>query len=101
MSVSFGGRSPLRHPMTQALRLPGEVYRKLSQGAAERGMTIESLLTAVSELVAKPGTRQRSRRIERLFARFRAGRLSAEARAELDNLIGADYQQANMMADHR
>jgi hypothetical protein len=31
--------------MSQTLTLPGEVYRKLAKGAAERGMTVESLLS--------------------------------------------------------
>jgi hypothetical protein len=84
--------------MTQTLTLPGEVYRKLSQGAVERGMTIESLLAAVSELFATSNRRQRGR-VERLLERLRAGRASAEDRAELDRLIGADYEEANARAD--
>src|SRR5947209_13051604 len=90
--------------MTETLTLPADVYRKLAQGAAERGMTIESLLIAVSELVATPDQpkerdRQRRQRIERLFERFRAGRLNAADREELNHLIGADYQEANARAD--
>ena len=90
--------------MTQTLTLPGEVYRKLARGAAERGMTIESLLTIVSELVVVPEQpteqdRQRCDRIARLLDRFRAGQLDEQDRAELDRLIAADYQAANVRAD--
>jgi hypothetical protein len=90
--------------MTQTLTLPGEVYRKLAQGAAERGMSVESLLTFVSELVVTPERpteqdQQRSDCIERLLDRFRAGQLSAQDTAELDQLIAADYQAANSRAD--
>ena len=74
--------------MSQTLTLAGEVYRKLAQGAAERGMTIGSLLAVVSESVALPESateadRRRSARIETLLERSRAGRLSAEDRARL------------------
>jgi hypothetical protein len=90
--------------MSETLSLPSEVYRKLAQGAAERGMTIESLLQAVSELVVVPDRpterdRHRSDRIDNLLDRFRAGQLKAEDRRELDQLIGADYQAANARAD--
>ncbi len=90
--------------MTQTLNLPSEVYRKLARGAAERGMTIELLLTFVSELVAVPDRpteqdRQRNDRIERLLDRFRAGQLNAQDGAELDQLIAADYHAANARAD--
>jgi len=90
--------------MTQTLDLPGEVYRKLAHGAAERGMTIESLLTFLSELVAVPDRpteqdRQRSDRIESLLDLFREGQLNAQDAAELDQLIAADYQAANARAD--
>lgn len=91
--------------MTQTLTLLGEVYRKLAQGAAERGMTIETLLTFVSELVVAPNRpteqdRQRNERIEKLLDRFRAGKLSAQDGAELDQLIAGDYEAANFRADH-
>jgi hypothetical protein len=90
--------------MSETLRLPGEVYQKLAQGAANRGMTIESLLEAVSELVVLPeqpraADRRRSARIEKRLDHFRAGRLSADDRAELDGLIDADYQEATVRAD--
>jgi hypothetical protein len=90
--------------MDQTLSLPGDVYRKLANGAARRGMTVESLLAAVSELVALPEQaseqdRRRTARIEKLFDRFRTGRLSANDRAELDQLIDADYRAATERAD--
>jgi len=90
--------------MSQTLTLPGEVYRKLAQGAAERGMTIGSLLAVVSELVALPESateadRRRSARIETLLQRSRAGRLGAGDRLELDRLIDTDYQAATARAD--
>jgi hypothetical protein len=90
--------------MNQTLQLPGEVYRKLAQGASERGMTIEALLAAVSELVVLPAQlteqdRQRSERVEKLLDRFRTGQLNADGRAELDQLIETDYQSANARAD--
>ena len=90
--------------MTQTLTLSGKVYRKLLLGAAERGMTIESLLTIFSDLVILPdqpseGDRARSRRIDSLLDRFRAGQLNAEDRRNLDALIDADYQAANARAD--
>jgi hypothetical protein len=92
--------------MHQTLSLPGDVYRKLADGAAQRGMTIESLLVAVSELVALPDQageqdRRRTARIEKLFDRFRSGQLSANDRAELDRLIDADYRAATERADRR
>jgi hypothetical protein len=90
--------------MTRTVTLPGDVYRKLAHGAAERGMTIESLLTAVSALVDIPDQpterdRQRADRIETLFNRIRSGNLNAGDRDELDQLIGADYRSANERAD--
>ena len=90
--------------MTQTLKLSGEVYRKLVQGAAERGMTIESLLTVFSDLVVLPdqptdADRRRSRAIENLLDRLRAGQLNADDRGELDALIETDYQAANARAD--
>ena len=90
--------------MTETLSLPSDVYRKLAQGATERGMTIESLLRADSELVVVPDRpteqeRQRSDRLDKLLDRFRAGQLKAEDRQELDQLIGEDYRAANARAD--
>lgn len=90
--------------MSQTLTLPGDIYSKLAQGAAERGMTIESLLAFVSELVVVPDRpteqdQQRFDRMDRLFDRYRTGQLSAEDGAELDQLIAADYRAANERAD--
>jgi hypothetical protein len=90
--------------MTQTLSLSVELYRKLAQGAAERGMTIESLLAVVSNLVAVPSgptpqDRRRSRRIETLLERSRNGKLTVEDRRDLDALIEADYQAATALAD--
>jgi hypothetical protein len=90
--------------MSQILNLPDDLYRKLCKGAAERGLTIEGLLTFVSELVVTPDRpterdRKRSLRIERLFTRYCAGRLTARDRTELEELIDADYQEAGARAD--
>jgi hypothetical protein len=96
---------PLRVPaMSQTLTLPDELYVKLARGAAERGLTIESLLARVSELVTSPESptqrdRERSLLIERLFAKYDEGALTDQDRAELDRLIDADYQEANVRAD--
>jgi hypothetical protein len=91
--------------MSQSLTLPDELFNKLAHGAAQRGLTVEGLLAVVSELVVLPERptrrdQQRSRRIERLFGRYRSGTLAAEDRAELDRLIDADYQEAIARADH-
>jgi hypothetical protein len=90
--------------MTQTVTLPGDVYRKLAQGAAERGMTVESLLTVVSNLMVlptepTPDDRNRAKRIEALLARYQAGKLTPDDRILLDQLIDADYQTANARAD--
>ena len=90
--------------MSQTLTVPDELYLKLTRGAAERGLTVESLLAFVSELIVLPDRptkrdRERIRRIERLLARYRSGPLTEKDRAELDELIDADYQQANARAD--
>ena len=90
--------------MSQTLTLPDDLYHKLSQGAAERGLTIESLLTFVSDLVAVPDhttarDRERSRRIEHLLTKYRSGPLTEQDRAELDQLIEVDYQEACLRAD--
>jgi hypothetical protein len=90
--------------MSQTLTLPDELYVKLAQEAAQRGLTIESLLAFVSELVTLPNRptrrdRERSRLIERLFAKYDAGALTEEDRAELNQLIDVDYQEANARAD--
>jgi hypothetical protein len=85
--------------MSQVLTLPDELFDKLARGAAQRGLTIEALLAFVSELVAMPDQptkrdRERSRRIERLLARYQAGRLTERDRAGLEQLIDVDYQEA-------
>ena len=90
--------------VTQTITLPTEVHRKLAQGAAERGMTIESLLTAVSEVVATSDIatevdRQRHERIEKLLDHFRSGQIDAGDRRELDDLIQADYRSAIARAE--
>jgi hypothetical protein len=90
--------------MSQTLTLPDELYVKLAQGAAERGLTIESLLARVSELVTSPTSptqcdRERSLLIERLFAKYDEGGLTDQDRAELDRLIDVDYQEAKVRAD--
>ncbi len=63
--------------MSQTLTLPDELYVRLAKGAAQRGLTIESLLAFVSEIVLLPSRptardRQRSECIERLFEKYRA-----------------------------
>jgi hypothetical protein len=90
--------------MTRRLTIPDEVYRKLAHGAARRGMTIESLLTAISELVYTPDqpseqSQHRADRIEGLFDLFRGGQLNAGECDELNQLIGADYRSASVRAD--
>lgn len=90
--------------MSQTVTVSSEVYRKLAKGAAERGMTVQSLLAAVSDLIASPrrptkSDRHRSERIEKLFDRFRAGQVTAGDREDLGRLIDADYQEANVRAD--
>lgn len=90
--------------MSQTLTLSDELYVRLAKGAAERGLTIESLLAFVSDLVLLPSRpterdRQRGDCIERLFEKYRAGGLTEQDRAELDRLIDVDYQEANAHAD--
>jgi hypothetical protein len=90
--------------MSQTLTLPDELFDKLARGAAQRGLTMEGLLAFVSELVVMPDQpserdRQRSRRIERLLAKYRAGSLTEQDRADLDQLIDADYREAIARAD--
>jgi hypothetical protein len=99
--VSLGD---MEHAMSHTLTLPDELYVKLAEGAAERGLTIESLLAFVSELVSQPDRRklkdgERSRSIERLFAKYSAAGLTEQELARLDRLIGLDYDQANVRAD--
>jgi hypothetical protein len=90
--------------MSQSLTLPDELYDKLARGAAVHGLTVEELLTFVSELVVVPNQptehdRQRSRRIERLLDKYRTGSLTEQDRAKLDQLIDTDYQEAIKRAD--
>jgi hypothetical protein len=90
--------------MSQSLALPDELFNKLAHGAAQRGLTIEELLTFVSDLVVLPDPptaqdRQRQRRIGRLLAKYQAGPLTARDRAVVDRMIDADYQEANARAD--
>jgi hypothetical protein len=90
--------------MSQSLTLPDELFDKLARGAAQRGLTMEALLAFVSDLVVMPDQpterdRQRSRHIERLLAKYRAGSLTEQDRADLDQLIDADYQEAIARAD--
>ena len=90
--------------MSQTLTLPDELYVKLAQGAAERGLTIESLLACVSDLVTPPKQptqrdRERSLLIEQLFAKHSEGDLTDQDRAELWQLLDVDYQEANARAD--
>jgi hypothetical protein len=90
--------------MSQSLKLPDELYNKLAKGAMQRGLTIEALLTFVSELVVlperpTPRDRERQNRVELLLAKYRSGPLSAQDRAELDRLIDEDYSEAIARAD--
>ena len=90
--------------MSQTLTLPDELYVKLAHGAAERGLTIESLLACVSDLVTSPKQptqrdRERSLLIKQLFAKHSEGDLTDQDRAELGQLIDVDYQAANARAD--
>jgi hypothetical protein len=104
VKVAAAWQNERKGKMNQILELPSDVYRKLAEGAARRGMTIESLLVAVSDLVVLPDQptdqeRQRCRLIDKLLDRMRAGRLAAKDREQLDQLIDADYQAANARAD--
>jgi hypothetical protein len=90
--------------MSQTLTLPDELYRKLAQGAAERGLAIETLLDIVSELLVPPQgpsdrDRQRNTRIEHLLARYRKGSLNERDRGEVARLIDAEYEDALRRAD--
>lgn len=90
--------------MSRSVMLPDELVDKLARGAAQRGLTLETLLAFVSEWIAVPerptaADRERSRRIERLLAKYSAGSLKERDRAELDSLIDADYQAAAARAD--
>jgi hypothetical protein len=89
--------------MSQTLKLPDELYLKLAQGAEQRGVTIESLLTIVSEAIARErapeSAHNRSRRIESLLTQRRTDSLTQKQRAELEELIDADYREAIVRAD--
>ncbi len=90
--------------MSRTLTLPDELFNKLAQGAAQRGLSIENLLDFVSELVIIPdqpsaSDHERSRCIEGLLTKYHHGPLTEQDRAELDRLIDADYQEALARAD--
>jgi hypothetical protein len=90
--------------MSRSLTLSDELFDKLAQSASHRGLTIESLLAFISELVRLPERpterdQERSRHIERLLIKYRAGPLTEQDRADLDHLIDADYQEAIARAD--
>jgi hypothetical protein len=90
--------------MSRSLTLPDELFNKLAQGAAQRGLSIEGLLDFVSELVIIPDEpserdEERSRCIEDLLSKYRNGPLTEGDRAELARLIDADYQEAIARAD--
>jgi hypothetical protein len=92
--------------MSQTITLPDPLFHKLVRGADQRGLTVEALLAVLSELVVLPERptkrdRERSRRIEQFFDRYRTGRLSEQDRAALDQLIDSDYQEAIAQADRR
>jgi hypothetical protein len=90
--------------MDQTLTLSGEVYERLARGAAEHGMTVESLLACVSRLIVSPADaskrdRLRSESIARLLDRFRAGALNSADHVQLGQLIDDDAAIAR--ADER
>ena len=90
--------------MPQTLTLPDELYRKLAQGAAKQGVSVESLLTFVSDLFVNPENptpreQERSQRIEHLFGKFRQGALTEDDRVQLEHLVDLDYQEAIARAD--
>jgi hypothetical protein len=92
--------------MSRTITLPDSLFHKLAQGADQRGLTLEGLLTFLSELVVLPdrpteSDRERSRCIEQLFEKYRAGPLTEQDRAALDQLIDTDYQEAIARADRR
>jgi hypothetical protein len=96
------GQKVLR--MSQILTLPDALFNKLAEGAAQRDMTMERLLSFLSELVVMSDQpterdRERNRRIEELMDKYRTGPLTEEDRANLDNLITSDYQAAMARAD--
>jgi ABC-type iron transport system FetAB ATPase subunit len=103
--VQFPG-SVVAIDMSRQLTLPDALFEKLEQGAAQRGLTIATLLDFISELILMPEQPtacdyQRSRRIEQLLDRYRAGPLAEQDRAELDALIDTDFQEAIARADRR
>ncbi len=90
--------------MSQTLTLPDELYARLAQVAAERGLTIESLLKFISDLVASPNRpsaqdRERHELLEGLLAKYGTGELQEKDRLQLARLIDMDYQDANARAD--
>lgn len=90
--------------MSRTLTLPDDVFNKLANGAAQHDLTVEALLNLVSELLVlpeRPGMqeRERHRRVERLFAKYRTGSITAKDRAELEQFIDIEYREANARAD--
>jgi hypothetical protein len=91
--------------MSQTLVLPDDVYRKLTQSAARRGLTVEAWLQAVTDAAQAPpaveNDRRRGRAIERLLAKCRAGSVTKNERTKLDQLIDEEYRIAVERADAR
>jgi hypothetical protein len=91
--------------MSQTLVLPDDVYEKVTQSAAKRGLTVEAWLKLVSEAAQRSPTaqrdRQRGRDIERLLDKCRAEKATDDDRAELDRLIDEEYRAAVGRADAR
>ena len=92
--------------MSRTLVLKNDLYDQLARGAAIRGLSVETFLERVAQAVGSSSSqtaqdRTRSRRIERLLAKYQEGPLSDAERAELDRLIDDDYQVAVERADRR
>ena len=92
--------------MSRTLILKKDLYDQLVRGAATRGLTVETFLERVVQAVGSSVSqtaqdRTRSRRIERLLAKYQEGPLSDHERTELDRLIDEDYQAAVKRADRR
>jgi hypothetical protein len=67
---------------------------------AARGLTVESLLAVLSNLIVLPQQpTARDRRIERLFEKYRAAPITDKDRAALDRLIDEAYREAIARAD--
>jgi hypothetical protein len=91
--------------MSRTLVLPDSIYRKLTQSASKRGLTVEAWLAAVTNAAQADsgvqGDRRRGRTIERLLAKCRAGSATNGDREELDRLIDEEYRVAVERADAR